>query len=184
MTEIRCRISAAPSGPTAMPATVAEPAVGEISVPRIRTVVVLPAPLGPSTPRTRPGRATRSTPSSAVFLPNRLTSLVASTAFAIVASYRMMPIPPHPPLSERAQPSVSSRRGYPHMPATGTALAAGHFRAGGRRSMMNLMRIALFVTCLADTLYPDVGRATVTLLERLWHQVEVPQRPTERKRTR
>ncbi|MGD0067575.1 MAG: heterodisulfide reductase-related iron-sulfur binding cluster, partial [Streptosporangiaceae bacterium] len=40
------------------------------------------------------------------------------------------------------------------------------------------MRIALFVTCLADTLYPDVGRATVTLLERLGHQVEFPQRQT------
>ena len=36
------------------------------------------------------------------------------------------------------------------------------------------MRIALFVTCLADTLFPDVGRATVRLLERLGHQVEFP----------
>ena len=40
------------------------------------------------------------------------------------------------------------------------------------------MRIALFVTCLADTLYPGVGRATVTLLERLGHQVEFPERQT------
>jgi L-lactate dehydrogenase complex protein LldE len=36
------------------------------------------------------------------------------------------------------------------------------------------MRIALFVTCLADTLFPDAGRATVRLLERLGHQVEFP----------
>lgn len=36
------------------------------------------------------------------------------------------------------------------------------------------MRIALFVTCLADALYPDVGRATVTVLERLGHTVEFP----------
>ncbi len=36
------------------------------------------------------------------------------------------------------------------------------------------MRIALFITCLADTLFPDVGRATVTLLERLGHEVEFP----------
>ena len=36
------------------------------------------------------------------------------------------------------------------------------------------MRVALFVTCLADTLFPDVGRATVRLLERLGHQVEFP----------
>lgn len=35
-------------------------------------------------------------------------------------------------------------------------------------------RIALFVTCLADTFYPDVGRAVVTLLERLGHRVEFP----------
>ncbi len=37
------------------------------------------------------------------------------------------------------------------------------------------MRIALFITCLADTLYPSVGRATVTLLERLGHEVTFPQ---------
>jgi L-lactate dehydrogenase complex protein LldE len=36
------------------------------------------------------------------------------------------------------------------------------------------MRISLFVTCLADTLFPQVGKATVTLLERLGHQVEFP----------
>ncbi len=36
------------------------------------------------------------------------------------------------------------------------------------------MRIALFATCLADTLYPDVPRATVTLLERLGHEVVFP----------
>jgi L-lactate dehydrogenase complex protein LldE len=36
------------------------------------------------------------------------------------------------------------------------------------------MRVALFVTCLADTLFPQVGRATVGLLERLGHQVSFP----------
>src|SRR5215470_1523826 len=36
------------------------------------------------------------------------------------------------------------------------------------------VRIALFATCLADTLFPDVARATVTVLERLGHQVEFP----------
>jgi L-lactate dehydrogenase complex protein LldE len=40
------------------------------------------------------------------------------------------------------------------------------------------MRVALFVTCLADTLYPDVGKATVRLLERLGHQVEFPEAQT------
>jgi len=33
------------------------------------------------------------------------------------------------------------------------------------------VRIALFVTCLADGLFPGVGRATVRLLERLGHEV-------------
>jgi L-lactate dehydrogenase complex protein LldE len=36
------------------------------------------------------------------------------------------------------------------------------------------VRIALFATCLADTLFPDVARATVTVLERLGHQVDFP----------
>ncbi len=36
------------------------------------------------------------------------------------------------------------------------------------------MRVALFVTCLADTMYPSVGQATVRLLERLGHEVVFP----------
>ncbi len=36
------------------------------------------------------------------------------------------------------------------------------------------MRVALFVTCLVEAMFPDVGRATVTLLERLGHEVVVP----------
>jgi len=36
------------------------------------------------------------------------------------------------------------------------------------------LKIALFATCLADTLFPDVARATVTVLERLGHTVEFP----------
>jgi L-lactate dehydrogenase complex protein LldE len=36
------------------------------------------------------------------------------------------------------------------------------------------MRIALFVTCVNDLLFPDVGRAVVTILERLGHPVEFP----------
>ena len=40
------------------------------------------------------------------------------------------------------------------------------------------VRVALFVTCLADTLQPSVGQATVTLLERLGVQVEFPRAQT------
>src|ERR1700745_3052421 len=36
------------------------------------------------------------------------------------------------------------------------------------------MRIGLFVTCLTDTLFPETGKAVVTLLERLGHRVEFP----------
>jgi L-lactate dehydrogenase complex protein LldE len=36
------------------------------------------------------------------------------------------------------------------------------------------VRIALFVTCLGDTLFPGVGRAVVRLLERLGHEVVFP----------
>jgi L-lactate dehydrogenase complex protein LldE len=35
-------------------------------------------------------------------------------------------------------------------------------------------RVGLFVTCLADTLYPEVGKATVTVLERLGIEVVFP----------
>ena len=41
-------------------------------------------------------------------------------------------------------------------------------------SWPSVVKIALFVTCLADTVYPQVGRATVRLLERLGHQVVFP----------
>ncbi|MFC5993246.1 (Fe-S)-binding protein [Pseudonocardia hispaniensis] len=40
------------------------------------------------------------------------------------------------------------------------------------------MRIALFVTCLADALYPDVGKAVVRLLDRLGHEVVFPEAQT------
>ncbi len=36
------------------------------------------------------------------------------------------------------------------------------------------MRVALFATCLIDALFPDAGKATVQLLERLGQQVEFP----------
>ena len=39
-------------------------------------------------------------------------------------------------------------------------------------------RVALFVTCLADTLFPDVGKATVTVLERLGIEVVFPAEQT------
>ncbi len=40
------------------------------------------------------------------------------------------------------------------------------------------MRVALFVTCFNDTLFPGTGRAVVELLERLGHDVEFPEGQT------
>jgi L-lactate dehydrogenase complex protein LldE len=40
------------------------------------------------------------------------------------------------------------------------------------------VRVSLFITCLADTLFPEVGRAAVRLLERLGHEVEFPEEQT------
>ena len=40
------------------------------------------------------------------------------------------------------------------------------------------MKVALFATCLVDGLFPDVGRATVRLLERLGHTVTFPMQQT------
>jgi L-lactate dehydrogenase complex protein LldE len=36
------------------------------------------------------------------------------------------------------------------------------------------MRVALFITCFNDTLFPETGQAVVRLLERLGHEVEFP----------
>ncbi|QMU77654.1 (Fe-S)-binding protein [Streptacidiphilus sp. PB12-B1b] len=40
------------------------------------------------------------------------------------------------------------------------------------------MRVALFLTCFNDTVFPETGRAVVRLLERLGHRVEFPQGQT------
>jgi L-lactate dehydrogenase complex protein LldE len=40
------------------------------------------------------------------------------------------------------------------------------------------VRIALFVTCFNDTLFPATGRAVVELLERLGHEIEFPEAQT------
>jgi L-lactate dehydrogenase complex protein LldE len=40
------------------------------------------------------------------------------------------------------------------------------------------VRIALFATCLVDGLFPDVGKATITVLDRLGHDVDFPLQQT------
>jgi len=36
------------------------------------------------------------------------------------------------------------------------------------------MRVAVFATCLVDGLFPSVGKATIALLRRLGHDVDLP----------
>src|SRR5271156_7160005 len=57
---------------TSKPATQALPSLGGSSVVSIRTNVVLPAPLGPSRPKTSPRRTSKLTLSTAVKVPKRL----------------------------------------------------------------------------------------------------------------
>ena len=40
------------------------------------------------------------------------------------------------------------------------------------------MRIALFITCIGDSLFPEAGQATVRVLERLGHEVVFPEQQT------
>ena len=46
---------------------------------------------------------------------------------------------------------------------------SGHVLSAGEA-----VRVALFATCLVDTLAPQVAHATATLLQRLGHEIEVP----------
>jgi L-lactate dehydrogenase complex protein LldE len=40
------------------------------------------------------------------------------------------------------------------------------------------VRVALFITCIGDAVTPEVGRATVSVLERLGHEVSFPREQT------
>ena len=54
------------SAPTSTPPTIAWPLVGFTRVVSIPTVVVLPAPFGPSSPNTSPGATVNEIPSTAL----------------------------------------------------------------------------------------------------------------------
>ncbi len=80
-----------------------------------------------------------------------------------------------PDLVVRASSQGRARRSRKVRAAPEPASAGGRQRGRGQwHGRITRMRIALFVTCLADTLFPDAGQATVALLERLGHQVEFP----------
>ncbi len=75
-----------------------------------------------------------------------------------------MPSARRPPHAPRATP-----------PGRREAQSPESLRPAGKRPSPNA---ALFITCLADTLFPQVGRATVRLLERLGVAVAFPLQQT------
>src|ERR1700761_293878 len=83
MIAIRRRISTPFSGVSASPATRAEPDVGAISVPSVRTVVVFPAPFGPRNPNTSPWPISKDTSENATRSPKRLLSSCTASAGAV-----------------------------------------------------------------------------------------------------
>ena len=72
------RRTAAASLTTSYPSMVARPESACSRVASTLTAVVLPAPLGPSTPRTVPSVTPKSTPSRACVVPNRFFKPSAS----------------------------------------------------------------------------------------------------------
>ena len=87
---MRWRISTPFAGLRAKPATVAEPELGAIRVPSMRTVVVLPAPFGPRNPNTSP-LATRSDKlSTAVRSPKRFVRFSISRAGELPADIPLL----------------------------------------------------------------------------------------------
>ena len=100
------------------PSTVAEPSSGSTSPRSIRSVVLLPAPFGPTNPVTRPGTTSKLSPSTAVIDPNRLVSRLATiageptSAGAALFVAACIPSPFHPvvPVTTDARDEGAARR--------------------------------------------------------------------------
>ena len=60
-------------------------------------------------------------------------------------------------------------------PRLGLRRGSAHVRRAG---MMTRMRVALMVTCVNDAMFPETGKAVVTLLRRLGVDVEFPEAQT------
>ena len=77
------------------PITQATPEVGGKRVVSIRTVVVFPAPLGPTTPKISPSFTEKETPSTATLVPNTLLKPSTRRVYAPLSSpFFTKPIPP------------------------------------------------------------------------------------------
>jgi hypothetical protein len=80
MIEIFRRIASPLAAVRGRPATIAVPEVGAMRVPKARTVVVLPAPLGPRKPKTSPYPTVNDTSSNATRAPKRLVKCSTTRA--------------------------------------------------------------------------------------------------------
>ena len=92
---IRRLISPPFAGVSGSPATTAEPDVGAISVPSVRTIVVFPAPFGPRNPNTSPCPISKLTSANATLSPNVLPRPSTVSAGALPR-----PVPGFAPPSE------------------------------------------------------------------------------------
>src|SRR5216683_8188187 len=115
---------------TSKPATNPCPEVGTISVVSIRLSVVLPAPLGPSSPNNSPRRTSKLTWSTAVKSPKRLVSSLARIAAdcdSIVE--RKCDLGSHPRLH------LSARLQHPHFHIKGADVLASAANVGLGREL-------------------------------------------------
>src|SRR6187401_505699 len=94
----------------------------------------------------------------------------------------------HRPSTAHSTSTAAPRRS-PSTPSTTTRVAEGSTTSsrcagsptgspGTLDREADPLRIALFITCYNDLLYPEVGQAIVRLLRRLGHEVEFPQDQT------
>src|SRR5690349_11322476 len=99
----------------------------------------------------------------------------------------LLPLRVRPHRADLAGRALGDRRRVVR-PARAHRGASGHVRralcraplGGGRRAPVacGAVRVALFITCVNDTLFPEAGRATVEVLERLGHTVRFPEEQT------
>src|SRR6202042_3775389 len=89
-TPSRARITG-PSATGSRPKIVSSPAVGGETQPIMRIVEDLPAPFGPRKPKASPRRSSKSTPSTAVKLPNRLVRPRARMRAVVTGTHARLP---------------------------------------------------------------------------------------------
>ena len=139
--------TASGSATTSNPATRAVPLVGMLSVVIIRTVVVLPAPLGPSIEKTVPAGTEKLTPSTAVKSSNLLTRSTASMAGALMTPGRTGARPGRGRRRSRPRWTAGARAGWrrrrapaPRRSARSATRGRGGTAAGGRRRARSVRR--------------------------------------------